>query len=251
MADITLCPHYLVDYPYDSVEDIENNIINNLIQLIEVLDCNENIKLTLSEEIFSLSQTSYPWNLYEDEKWSGVLNLWSSIILPVLGRSKFIRHEVNESLNTPDYCQYVSNKNKIIFESFLEHFGKYYICREKHEEGIFIHESCSYPKEYRGFLIVNHNFDNLKVLKNSWLRNYPEGVLLPLEGDYKFNPPYNWHNFLTPIKNTREPYGYIDDEGKVWKWDLLHNDHWDVQLSSDGSSRGNYLNITPEGKLLE
>ncbi|MDR7654237.1 polymorphic toxin type 17 domain-containing protein [Acinetobacter junii] len=252
MPEITLCPHYLVDYPYENPDDIENNIIHQLLELIEIIESDDNIILVVSKEILEISTNGYPWNLFEDNKWEGVLTLWSSIISPFLIRSKPLSHECQELVVETKLCKHTSDKVYSIFENFLKIFGKYSIAKKKHEEAIFTDNIlCSYPSEYKEFLIVNNTYHNLNILKNPWLRVYPLDSLLPIKGEYKFIPPSNWRDSLTPFKNHKEPYGYIDNLGRVWKWDLQHKDHWDVQLCSKESSRGNYLNITPNGELLE
>ncbi|MHA3054496.1 hypothetical protein E0H77_11845 [Acinetobacter sp. ANC 4633] len=250
MPDITLCPHYLVDYPYQNASEIEDKIINSLIGIFDIINSNENMNLVLSEEIYKIYQNTYPWNLYEDEKWSGVLNLWCSAILPELGRVKTLKHPNSKKEISEKPCKILSDSIQMIFEDFLEVFGKYRIAKMKHEEAIFSHENCGYPADYKGYLILDEKLLNVEILLNPWLRVYPNNIKLPTSGEYQFIPPNTWSNSLTPIRHHKAPYGFIDHNGHIWKMDLLHKDHWDVQLSSE-SSRGNYLNITPEGRILD
>jgi hypothetical protein len=39
-------------------------------------------------------------------------------------------------------------------------------------------------------------------------------------------------------------YGPIDRENRIWLWDTLHNDHWDVQLPDGG-----HINVSNEGEI--
>ncbi|WHP04477.1 hypothetical protein QLH32_10390 [Acinetobacter corruptisaponis] len=250
MPDITLCPHYLVDYPYKDAIQIEDNIINSLVRIFETINNEKDIQLIISEKIYELHQNNYPWNLYEDEKWSGVLNLWSSAIVPELGRAKILSHSNNSENILDKPCRFLLDSTQLIFQDFLKDFGKYKIARVKHEEAIFTHENCCYPIDYKGYLILNEKLSNVGILLNPWLRVYPANIPLPTSGHYKFIPPNTWCNSLNPIRHHKAPYGFIDHKGHIWKMDTLHRDHWDVQLSSE-SSRGNYLNVTPEGKILE
>jgi hypothetical protein len=41
----------------------------------------------------------------------------------------------------------------------------------------------------------------------------------------------------------REFNGFEDDDGRIWKWDKFHNDHWDV-ANEDGSG---HVNVFPNG----
>lgn len=250
MPDITLCPHYLVDYPYQDAYEIENNIINSLVGIFDLINKNEHSALVLSEKIYELHLNTYPWNLYENESWAGVLNLWSSAILPELGRAKILSHNSSTELLSEKCCSTLSDTTQMIFESFLEVFGQFRIAKSKHEEAIFSHENCCYPADYKGYLILNEQLLNVDILLNPWLRVYPNNIKLPISGEYQFIPPNTWINSLSPIRHHKAPYGFVDHKGHIWKMDLLHKDHWDVQLGSE-SSRGNYLNITSDGKLLE
>lgn len=249
MAEITLCPHYLVDYPYENSDDVEDNIVSCLLALIEIIEHEKGINLVISKEIFELCENGYPWNLYEDPDWSQILNIWCTAIWPYLGKATIISSEPNNVSTNLKNCTSISDRVFHIFESFLDNFGKLGIAKQKNEEAIFTHTTCCYPDEYRGFLIVNQEFNNLKILKNSWLRIYPVNSLLPVSGDFKFIPPDTWRNSLSPLKNNKEPYGFIDNNGRVWGWDKLHKDHWDVQKSIN-SGKDEYDNVSPQGALL-
>ncbi|RZJ20942.1 MAG: hypothetical protein EON51_13410 [Acinetobacter sp.] len=250
MPEVTLCPHYLIDYPYIDVNDIEDKIINSLIKIFELINDNEDFQLILSSEIYHQHQNSYPWQLYNDDNWAGVLNLWCEAIMPQLGRAKLLSTPNSNGSLSDIPCEALADESKLLFENFLEVFGKYGIAKVKHEEAIFSHENCCYPIDYKGYLIIDEKLSNIDVLFNPWLRVYPENIQLPTSGKYQFIPPSIWKNSLKPIRHHKAPYGFIDQNGHIWKLDTLHKDHWDVQLSSQ-SSRGNYLNITPEGKLLD
>lgn len=250
MTKVTLCPHFLMNYKYDNPNDIEREILSYL--TVFLLKLKEfNIRLVLSRKLYSKILETFPWDKGQDNLWIGFIRDWQIQILPHLSKAELISHEQNEGLVLDEGCQDLSNEIKYIFENFLEVFAGKTIDKQLSEEGVFCNESCGYRDNYKSFLIVNQNLNNFKILLYPWLRIYPKNSLLPVDGEYKFIPPTNWRSSLVPLKNSREPYGFLDEEGKVWQWDTLHKDHWDVQLSNEGSCRGEYLNITPEGKLLE
>lgn len=250
MIKITLCPHYLINYKYDNPKDIENNILRHLTLFLKKLK-EYNVKLVISKKLSSKILENFPWDRKSDKIWYGFIKDWEAQILPYIYNAVLISHEDSFLLTSEDGCQDVNDEIKKIFESFLEVFAGKNIANQLSEEGLFCSDSCGYTDDYKSFLILDQDSKNFKILLHPWLRIYPNNCLLPVDGEYKFVPPSNWRDSLSPIKNHKEPYGFIDDDGKVWKWDLEHKDHWDVQLNSRGSSRGDYLNITPSGKLLE
>lgn len=251
MTKVTLCPHYLMEYKYNNPKDIEKNILRYLTVFLLKLK-ESNVQLVLSKVLYSKILETFPWDKGQDNLWAGFIKDWQAQILPYLQKAKFISHEEHiEVIVSEEKCQCVSNETKIIFENFLEVFAGKTINKQLSEEGLFCNEECGYTDDYKSFLIINENLNNFRILLYPWLRVYPKDSLLPVVGEYTFVPPSDWRNSLAPLKNHKEPYGFIDDDGKVWKWDLDHKDHWDVQLSAKQSSKGNYLNITPHGKLLE
>ena len=125
----------------------------------------------------------------------------------------------------------------------MEYFGKSTLCNGVHEEGIFISDHCSYPAPLDNFYLFN-DFNDIDKVKYPWLRIYNRE--LPAEGDYKFIPPDNWRESLEPIRDPQS-HGFIDFNGNVWKWDRLHNNHWDVQHTGIGAG---YSNVTIDGRVL-
>ena len=246
MSKITLCPHYLVNYPYQDADDIEANLIDILVNFLDLIE-EENIGLTLSQVIYDYFHETFPWNLPNDGEWGATLGDWRSAIFPALARAELVNHDL---MNTSeDSCEKLSEDIQAIFNSFLDTFGKKGIANQLNEEAIFVNKVCSYPANYKSFLIVDESFNNLNILAFPWLRIYPSSRVLPTEGEFKFIPPDNWKDSLQPLKSTQSPYGFIDYEGKVWCWDKLHKNHWDVQKSVN-SGRGEYVNVSPEGVLL-
>lgn len=248
MSKMTICPHYLMDFKYDNPADIENNILSVLtLFLLKVKE--HNLKLVLSKSLYEKILETFPWDKGYDNQWKGFILDWQAQILPYLNRAELISHEFNDELVVGECCVDVNEEIKSIFESFLELFAGKGVARQLSEEAIFCSESCGYEDDYKSFLIVNQNFNNLETLLHPWLRIYKNVNKFPTEGQYTFVPPDNWRASLNPLRSSNDPYGYIDNKGKMWVWDDMHKTHWDVQDSQE-TVRGKYLNISPEGNLL-
>lgn len=248
MTRLTLCPHYLMNYKYDNPLDIEKNILSVLtLFLLKIKECN--FKLVLSRSLYEKILETFPWHKGDDDKWKGFILNWQAQVLPYLNRAELISHNNNGELIIGECCGDVNEEINYIFENFLKVFAEKGIARQLSEEGIFCAESCGYEDDYRSFLIVNQKTNNFETLSHPWLRIYKNAKKLPTKGEYPFVPPDNWRASLDPLRSSNHPYGYIDNKGKMWVWDDLHKTHWDVQNNQE-TVRGNYLNVSPEGKVL-
>lgn len=56
---------------------------------------------------------------------------------------------------------------------------------------------------------------------------------------WRFGQRFPWH---------AEQLGYSDDDGRVWVWDKLHKNHWDVQY--DPRQIDDYDRMKPDGSLM-
>jgi hypothetical protein len=107
------------------------------------------------------------------------------------------------------------------------------------EEGIFASLSCGNGMSFSGCFILL-NSEDMNKIKYPWLRIYNKP--LPPTGEYKFIPPITWKQNASPVRGIN--HGYLDVNGHEWIWDMLHQNHWDVQ---DGTP---YKNVTPDGRIL-
>lgn len=97
--------------------------------------------------------------------------------------------------------------------------------------------------------------DTLPLVRNEYdWRNLHEQVDpwfqagLPDKGQYSYRPPTSWRAGQ-PFPVNQAQRGFVDARGRVWVWDKLHDDHWDVQY--DPPRHNNYDRVTPDGRLLD
>lgn len=62
---------------------------------------------------------------------------------------------------------------------------------------------------------------------------------LPRGGDHPYVPPKSGHG--RPVK-VRGKTAWKDNQGRLWEWDKLHKDHWDVT-----DKNGDHINVNPDG----
>ncbi|MDH5415533.1 MAG: hypothetical protein OEW87_15460, partial [Flavobacteriaceae bacterium] len=79
MTRLTICPHYLFEYPRSSPESIEANIIQPLRECLEKAEDND-VDIVMSQEILRRFCDSYPWNLMERPEWKGYILTWHTLI---------------------------------------------------------------------------------------------------------------------------------------------------------------------------
>jgi hypothetical protein len=240
MPRLTICPHFLVDYPYDDPLEIGREIIKPLLDCLTETQ-KLGINLVIAAEILQYYEESYPWNQISDPKWRGYINNWYVLITSHLNRARLVNVGNIEALEG-NSCSIISNRVNQLFNQFLSTFGNSAMPNRKHDEAIFINDQCKYPENLNRYYLFQAP-KHLDKVKYPWLRIYKKP--LPPEGDFPFVPPDDWRKCPTP-KRTAVSHAYLDQQGNEWKWDQLHKDHWDVQYPHANA----YKNITPKGKIL-
>jgi len=237
MSRVTICPSFFFINTELSPDIIERDYINPISNFLDQLD-NHNIDLYLSADIMSLIFDQFPWNLYQDSNWKGYLNIWQSLLFSKINKKcKNLIGTLNadDSLNIS--CQKNSNEVNVLFSKFLNTFkNNKLLISGNFEEGIYIQNYCDSKSPFFNI----SQLDQLIQIEFPWLQVYDE--LLPPNGDYSFIPPSNWRK-LTIIRGNQN--GFIDIDKNEWCWDMLHKDHWDVQLAN-----GSHKNVGPCGKIL-
>ncbi len=240
MPKFTLCPHFLVNYAYDNPLEIEQKIIKPLLDCLTQAQ-NLGIELVLATEILRYYEESYPWNKMSDPKWTGYIRDWHLLITTHLHKANFVSvndvHLSKENRN----CAIISTKIKQLFNQFLSVFGSAKMPNKNHDEAIFIADQCHYPSTFQRYYLFQVP-DHLDKVEYPWLRIYKKP--LPPKGDFPFIPPNDWRKYTAPKRSIS--HAYVDKQGNEWKWDQLHNNHWDVQFPNAKS----YKNVTPNGRIL-
>ncbi|MGX5834042.1 hypothetical protein ACWIJ6_07790 [Aeromonas piscicola] len=244
MAEVTICPHLLVDYSMKDPADIEEYIISPLIEILKGT-YSLNIEVVLSKHIVNAMGNSFPWDKMTNPQWRGYLLDWSRVIQKhIETKATIIEHDIHPTAaNQGLVCNCITQQTNDIFVNFLNAFIKDKFAQNLHSEGIISTDQCGHGITYKNTLPVKIIHD-LPHVKHPWLRTY--NPLLPYNGQYKFEPQTNWKNNPTPIRGPAPNYGYKDIKGYFWEWDTLHKDHWNVQMGGVG----NYMNITPDGRKL-
>lgn len=238
MAKLTICPHFLVDYPLSNPQDIENTIIQPLLELLTLAEDN-GVSIYLSSEIMEVFEDRYPWHKMNDDMWKGYLNSWYLLITQKLNRNCIFL--VGNSPYGSGSCNVVSSNINAMFQNFLSVFAISNMANGQKKEAIITNNTCGSAPYQELF-----SFDmpsKIMFVVAPWLRIYKKP--LPYTGEFSFIPPQGWENMSILPKGTQ--HGFIDKTGNEWVWDLLHKNHWDVQHPSP---RGSYTNICPEGKRL-
>ncbi|MEZ8844279.1 polymorphic toxin type 17 domain-containing protein [Vibrio splendidus] len=240
MGKLTICPHFLVDYPLNNPQDIENTIIQPLVELLSLAEDN-NVSIYLSTEIMALFQDRYPWHKMDDDLWTGYLRNWHLLITQKLARnSQFL---AGSSPYSTDHCNAISADINSMFQTFLSAFAISNMPNGLKKEAIITNDKCGdTPTPYQGLFRLDKPVKFMFVLA-PWLRLYKKP--LPYRGQFPFVPPQGWENMAILPKGPQ--HGFVDNGGNEWVWDLLHKNHWDVQHPAP--NRG-YSNICPEGKRL-
>ncbi len=70
------------------------------------------------------------------------------------------------------------------------------------------------------------------------------GRILPKQGRFPYEPKKGWHG--QPRKNPGGQ-GWVDKENRVWQWDTVHKDHWDVTTRD----KKGYWKIGTDGSIIE
>lgn len=242
MAELTICPHFLMDYNLTTPEQVEKEIIGPLIKCLKKAK-EDNIQLVLSKEILIEHRNNYPWSLGVDPLWSKHLSLWNTYITSYIGKATIL-DVPHSSPKTTKNCNTIQATTSLMFARFLEVFGKGTMPGGEHEEAIYVTGNCQYPTDLHKYLIVTTPNDFNKIIF-PWLRFYNKK--LPYKGEFPFVPPIDWRKHPKPSKASYSPYGFLDNVGNVWQWDHFHGEQWDVQHSE---GYGNYSNVNCEGTVL-
>lgn len=243
MTNITICPHLLVDYNMNTPEEIEEQIIIPLREMLEEAYSN-GIKVYVSEHIITLMRASFPWSNMTHPAWKGYILEWSQLIQTYIEKKVFITHHDLPLTNQNLVCNCISQKTNDIFINFLNVFVQDVFARNLHTEGVISTNACGIGIAYKNIHPVKTK-DDLPLVKHPWLRTYD--LRLPYTGTHVFIPSSNWKLSPTPIRGLGPKFGFKDINGHDWAWDRLHDDHWDVQM---GPGQGNYMNISPDGRVI-
>lgn len=247
MSKITICPHYLLNYPKTTANDIERFIIFPLSKCLDRA-IKDNVSIVVSKEILDLAINNFPWNdLHDNPEWKPYISDWYLLTLgkitkhsDIINTTKLNCVNINTNINEIE-CSNLSDDINFLFSIFLDIFTSKTMPKKQSEEGIFANKSCGNNLTHSGCYIF-HTPDNIHFVKYPWLRIYKKH--LPYAGDYPFKPPSNWKQNQNPQKGNQN--GFLDADGNEWVWDKLHDNHWDVQ--QNGSSK--YKNISCEGEVL-
>lgn len=69
------------------------------------------------------------------------------------------------------------------------------------------------------------------------------GRVLPSGGDFPYRPPKGANDQPQKVRGTGS---FVDNKGRTWTWDKLHDDHWDV---ANANGKG-YTRVRPDGSIL-
>lgn len=239
MSNITVCPHYLINYTNSTPKEIEKNIIFPLYKIIKKC-IEEKINIIMSSDILKMFQNSYPWNLVSDPSWKGYILTWHLLITQnIINRCEILNVENNIKCEDKA-CSVISKNVNDLFVSFLNLFLTKKMPNNMSDEGVITSSLCGSGLQSYGCCLIKTENDVEKV-KYPWLRVYNKP--LPPAGEYPFVPPSSWRKHSHPKRGIN--HGFLDNNGNEWQWDRFHkNDHWDVQ---DGTP---YKNVSTTGKIL-
>lgn len=240
MNKVTLCPHLILDMPDITPEEVEEKFIYPFIEFINEI-VNYNVEVVFSKILMESFEQHFPWSNSLDPRWETFIKNWYGLISSKFRRIHLVNHEVFEEQQNIR-CNSLSDNTNLVFNSFLTSIATHSLVNRESEESVFtptIH-CCDYSD-----FIQLKNKDDFKKSQFTWYKIYP--LNLPCIGTCVFIPPQNWRSQNHPRLGGR--HGYIDETGKEWIWDLLHNTHWDVQHARQGAGR--YNNVTPDGRFLQ
>lgn len=243
MAEVTICPHLLVNYNMANPADIEEYIIEPLREILQKAYSLE-VKVVVSEHIVDAMTNSFPWDKLTVPAWKGYVLGWSDVIRKYIEKKATIIHHEPLSTNNGLVCDCINQHINDVFVHFLSIFAKDVFAQNLHSEGIISTDACGNNIAYKNTHPVKYA-DDLFHVKYPWLRTYDSR--LPYSGEHVFIPPANWKKSPIPIRGTGPKHGYKDIRGYEWEWDTLHRTHWDVQM---GGGLRNYMNITPDGRKI-
>ncbi|EPY7079634.1 polymorphic toxin type 17 domain-containing protein [Klebsiella variicola] len=242
MKKITFCPHHILNINIDlEPRVIEAYFISPLVDFIKSAN-NQGMKVCISQSLLEIFEEKHPWSLCEDAVWSKWIADWYGVLKPLLEQMDIVVHP-NENRAGVVRCTGISNDINNIFCNFLDSIATHTFYDGSNEESVYT--PTPWCSNFNDFISIKR-VEDIKFAKYTWYRIYPDN--LPCAGTFPFVPPENWRRNAAPVRAGAPNYGYIDDHRREWKWDRLHNDHWDVQ--HPGGGRNNYTNVTPDGDIL-
>lgn len=243
MSKVTFCPHHIINIKNDIVpEVIEKYFIQPLVDFLR--NAYEN-KLTVcvSQSLINEFEGTHPWYLLSDPFWKSWIKDWYGILKPLLTKAEIIEHPISDHNVLTRCCELPQHINKI-FDNFLDEIATHTLPNNVNEEAVFT--PTPWCNNFNDFIEIK-NPEDINLAKFTWYRIYP--YTLPCQGEIPFKPPAAWKQSVVPRRGNHPNYGYMDSLNREWVWDLFHNDHWDVQNA--GGGRGNYVNVSPDGRKLD
>lgn len=242
MAKVTFCPHHILAITEEtSPEVIEKFFIRPLVDFLKSAFDNE-LSVCVSQKIMTEFENTHPWRLMRDPHWEKWISDWYSILKPLLSKAEILKHSVSEEEGT-NRCDGLSTHINNIFNNFLDVIATHTLPDDFNEEAIYT--PTPWCANYNDFITIN-SIEQIKFAKYTWYKIYPS--TLPCQGEFPFVPPVIWKRSTVPNRGNAPGYGYMDSNRREWIWDTLHDNHWDVQ--NPGGGRGNYTNVSPEGRVL-
>ncbi|KHT18887.1 hypothetical protein [Pectobacterium brasiliense] len=178
-----------------------------------------------------------------DPIWKKWIYDWYNILKPLLSKAEILKHPILDSQGLTRCTELPARINKI-FDDFLDEIATHTLPNNSNEEAIFI--PTPWCANFNDFITIK-NPEQIKFAKYTWYKIYPSN--LPCQGEVPFVPPETWKHSTKPSRGNAPGYGYMDSSRHEWIWDLLHDNHWDVQ--DPGGGRNNYKNVSSEGKILD
>ncbi|HEI9768028.1 hypothetical protein ABM024_08990 [Morganella morganii] len=245
MAKVTFCPHHIIDLKEGMTPaEVEKFFIEPLINFLKNAFDSE-LTVCVSQFLITEFENTYPWKLIESPIWKQWIHDWYSLLKPHLARAEIIEHSISDSDGVGfNRCDGLSADINKIFDDFLSAIATQTLPGHSNEEAVFT--PTPWCTNFDDFIRIE-NIEQLKLAKFTWYKFYPQN--LPCQGEFPFVPPETWRRSTEPRRGNTARRGYIDSSRREWIWDLLHNNHWDVQ--NPGGGRDNYTNVSPDGRILD
>jgi hypothetical protein len=217
--------------------DFEDIFINQVRSHLE--QCGRlKIQLQISRPILDRIMERYPWDRMADPKWKGWILDWQAAVLSELDK-RTVNHETqingvdgDTPLKADDLWD--------VWCAFLNWWENGIVLGGKYSKGIGAHDChavCDSPHACGKFHVIPSS--EWRLIAYPWLQRYSQD--LPTSGEFFFVPPVQWTN----AQLHGPQHGFLDIDGNEWCWDMLHQNHWDVQLR-----QGGYRNVSTDGRIL-
>lgn len=239
MNKVTFCPHLILDMPDIDLENLEEDFIVPFLDFMEKIK-KYNVEVCFSAILMDDFDSTYPWTNNLQPSGKAFVTSWYGLIMSKLSKISLIEHNVVDRI-PQTRCTGISVDTNLTFDNFLLSIASHTLVNQENEEAVFVptRHCCNYTD-----FIQIKSLDEIKKSQYTWYKFYP--MSLPCLGIFPFSPPQNWKT--QPIRALGPGFGYMDQNNREWKWDRLHNNHWDVQNSRQGLNR--YNNISPDGNVL-